>query len=113
MPQYGKMLKQDGAVLISHPVHVYTMAETWEDVTWDERHPLKEWAVEYTVLVDGEENHHLNILYGEDLADVQRSLLHELRKTYVENERIDVTVHRMEEIQVTSEPTFFEGCFTP
>ncbi len=90
------------------------MAETWEDVTWDERQPLKEWVVEYTVSVDGEESHHLNILYGEDLADVQRSLLHELRKTYQENERIDVTVHRMEEIIInTSDSTFFEGCFTP
>lgn len=89
------------------------MAETWEDVTWDERHPLKEWVVEYTVSVNGEENHHLNILYGENLADVQRSLLHELRKTYVENERINVTVHRMEEIQTTADSLFFEGCFTP
>ena len=42
------------------------MAETWEDVTWDESKPLKEWVVEYTVSVNGEMNHHLNILYGED-----------------------------------------------
>jgi hypothetical protein len=89
------------------------MAETWEDVTWDESKPLKEWVVEYTVSVNGEMNHHLNILYGEDLVDVQRSLLHELRKTYVEKERIDVTVHRMEEIKDTSDSVYFEGCFTP
>ena len=89
------------------------MAETWEDVTWDESKPLKEWVVEYTVSVNGEMNHHLNILYGEDLVDVQRSLLHELRKTYVEKERIDVTVHRMEEIKDTSDSVYFEGCFMP
>jgi hypothetical protein len=52
-------------------------------------------------------------MYGEEIADVQRSLLHELRKSYGENERIDVTVQRMEEIQDTSEPIPFEGSFTP
>lgn len=31
------------------------MAESWEDVTWDQGRPLKEWAVEYTVVVDDEE----------------------------------------------------------
>ena len=99
--------------LITYPVNVSIMAETWEDVTWDESQPLREWVVEYTVSVSGEMNHHLGILYGEDLVDVQRSLLHELRKTYIENERIDVTVHRMQEIKDTSEAEFFEGCFTP
>ena len=89
------------------------MAETWEDVTKDGTQPLKEWVVEYTVVVKQETNQHLNIMHGEDLADVQRRLLLELRKNYAENERIDVTVQRMEEIKATSESVTFEGCFTP
>lgn len=89
------------------------MAESWEDVTWDQGRPLKEWAVEYTVAVDGEEYHHLNILFGEDESAVQKSLLDELRQTYVRNERIDVTLHRMEEIRETTNADIFEGCFTP
>ena len=89
------------------------MAETWDDVTKDDTQPLKEWVVEYTVFVDQNTNQHLSILYGEDLADVQRNLLNELRKSYGENERIDVTVQRMEEIQDTSDSVGFEGCFTP
>ena len=93
--------------------NVSIMAETWEDVTKDGTQPLKEWVVEYTVVVNEETNQHLNIMQGEDLADVQRRLLLELRKNYAENERIDVTVQRMEEIKATSESVTFEGCFTP
>ena len=89
------------------------MAESWEDVTWDQGRPLKEWAVEYTDVVDDEEYHHLNILFGEDESAVQKSLLDELRQTYVSNERIDVTLHRMEEVKETADSNFFEGCFTP
>ena len=99
--------------LITYSDNVGIMAETWEDVTWDGTQPLKEWVVEYTVSVNQETNHHLSILHGEDLADVQRNLLHEIRKSYAETERIDVTVQRMEEIQDTSDSIFFEGCFTP
>lgn len=89
------------------------MAETWEDVTKDGTQPLKEWVVEYTVVVNEEKNQHLNIMYGEDLEDVQRILLIELRKNYAENDRIDVTVQRMEEIKDTSNSVTFEGLFTP
>jgi len=89
------------------------MAETWEDVTKDGTQPLKEWVVEYTVVVNEEKNQHLNIMYGEDLEDVQKILLIELRKNYAENDRIDVTVQRMEEIKDTSDSVTFEGFFTP
>lgn len=89
------------------------MAETWEDVTKDGTQPLKEWVVEYTVVVNEEKNQHLNIMYGEDLEDVQKTLLTELRKNYAENDRIDVTVQRMEEIKDTSNSVTFEGLFTP
>ena len=93
--------------------NVRIMAETWEDVTKDGTQPLKEWVVEYTVVVNEEKNQHLNIMYGEDLEDVQRILLIELRKNYAENDRIDVTVQRMEEIKDTSDSVTFEGFFTP
>ena len=99
--------------LITFSDNVSIMAETWEDVTKDGTQPLKEWVVEYTVVVNEETNQHLNIMQGEDLADVQRRLLLELRKNYAENERIDVTVQRMEEIKDTSDAVAFEGCFTP
>ena len=104
---------QYSTALITYSAYLGIMAETWDDVTWDGTQPLKEWVVEYTVLVNHSTNHHLSIMYGEDIADVQRSLLHELRKSYGENERIDVTVQRMEEIQNTLESISFEGCFTP
>lgn len=93
--------------------NVRIMAETWEDVTKDGTQPLKEWVVEYTVVVNEEKNQHLNIMYGEDLEDVQQILLIELRKNYAENDRIDVTVQRMEEIKDTSDSVTFEGFFTP
>ena len=93
--------------------NVRIMAETWEDVTKDGTQPLKEWVVEYTVVVNEEKNQHLNIMYGEDLEDVQKILLIELRKNYAENDRIDVTVQRMEEIKDTSDSVTFEGFFTP
>ena len=93
--------------------NVRIMAETWEDVTKDGTQPLKEWVVEYTVVVNEEKNQHLNIMYGEDLEDVQKTLLIELRKNYAENDRIDVTVQRMEEIKDTSNSVTFEGLFTP
>ena len=99
--------------LITFSDKVSIMAETWEDVIKDGTQPLKEWVVEYTVMVNEVTNQHLNIMYGEDLADVQRRLLLELRKNYAENERIDVTVQRMEEIKDTSDAVTFEGCFTP
>ena len=99
--------------LITYSAYLCLMAETWDDVTKDDTQPLKEWVVEYTVTVNQKSNQHLNILNGEDLADVQRILLTELRKNYGGNERIDVTVQRMEEIKDTTDSVSFEGCFTP
>ena len=113
LPDSGRVSMQYCAALITYSAYFDIMAETWDDVTKDGTQPLKEWVVEYTVLVNRSTNHHLSIMYGEEIADVQRSLLHELRKSYGENERIDVTVQRMEEIQDTSEPIPFEGSFTP
>lgn len=89
------------------------MAESWEDVTWDQDRPLKEWTVEYTVEVEGEKYHHLNILYGENENDVQKRLFDELRQSYSDSGRINVTLHRMEETTATLDASVFDGCFTP
>ena len=101
------------ASLISVGVDYNTMAETWEDITWEEETPLKEWVVEYIALVSGEKIHHLSILYGESHQDVQRSLLHELRRTYPDSDRIDVTVLRMEETVMETDALHFEGYYIP
>jgi hypothetical protein len=69
--------------------------------------------VEYVVTINGEQHHHLSVLWGEDHETVQRHLLAELKRTYSGSERIDVTVLRMEEIATEVDAQFFEGCFTP
>ena len=89
------------------------MAKTWEDITWEDSEPLKEWSVEYMVKINEEHHHHLSVLWGEDHEEVQRNLLAELKRTYSGSERIDVTVLRMEQITDQVEAQFFEGCFTP
>jgi len=89
------------------------MEETWEDITWEGENPPKEWVVEYIALVSGEKIHHLSILYGESHQDVQRSLLHELRITYPDSGRIDVTVLSMEETVINTEDLHFDGDCIP
>tara|TARA_B110000444_G_scaffold247080_1_gene269290 strand:- start:1045 stop:1314 length:270 start_codon:yes stop_codon:yes gene_type:complete len=89
------------------------MAETWEDTTKEGEEHLREWTVEYTVNISGEQHHHLTVLWGEDHEAVQRHLLAELKRTYSGSERIDVTVLRMESIKTEVDALFFEGCFTP
>ena len=89
------------------------MEETWEDITWEEENTPKEWVVEYIALVSGEKIHHLSILYGESHQDVQRSLLHELRITYPNSGRIDVTVLSMEKTVINTEDLHFDGDCIP
>ena len=43
------------------------MTNTWEDITWEEEAPLKEWVIEYVAKVGDESSHHLTILYGEEI----------------------------------------------
>ena len=104
---------QNSKALITFLRQTITMAKTSEDITWEEEGPLKEWTVEYTVTMKGEEHHHLSVLWGEDHQGVQRHLLAELKRTYSGTERIDVTVLRMERISTDVDALFFEGCFTP
>ena len=89
------------------------MTNTWEDITWEEEAPLKEWVIEYVAKVGDESSHHLTILYGEEIEDVQRHLMHELRTTYLEAAEIEVTVIRMEVIDQEPNAFLFDGTYTP
>ena len=89
------------------------MTRTWEDITWEEEKPLKEWVIEYLAKVGEESSHHLTILYGEEMEDVQRQLMHELRTTYLEASEIEVTVLRMEVIDPEPNAYHFADEYTP
>ena len=90
------------------------MEESWEDVSWEEKDVrLKEWYVEYIAVVNDQKYHHMSILYGEDMQDVQRSLLHEVRRNYNSTDRIVFTVVRMNETEVQTDAALFEGIYVP
>jgi hypothetical protein len=90
------------------------MEESWEDVSWEEKDVrLKEWYVEYIAVVNDQKYHHMSILYGEDMQDVQRSLLHEVRRSYNSTDRIDITVLKMKETEVQTDAALFEGIYVP
>ncbi|MAY04143.1 MAG: hypothetical protein CMB25_00885 [Euryarchaeota archaeon] len=87
------------------------MEETFEAGTQDDH--AREWMVEFIAVVNGEKHQHLSVLYGTDQEDVQRAMLHELRRIYTDTERIDVTIVRLEEIEAEGDGAFFEGIFIP
>ena len=89
------------------------MTKTWEDVAWGQETPLREWVVEYQAKVGHQITHHLTVLHGEGMEDVQRRLMHELRATYVGAQEIEGTVLRMEEIETEPNAAMFNGSFTP
>ena len=90
------------------------MEESWEDVSWEEKDVrLKEWYVEYIAIVNDQKYHHMSILYGEDMQDVQRSLLHEVRRNYNSTDRIDITVLKMKETEFQTDAALFEGIYVP
>ena len=89
------------------------MEETWEDVPWKEEEPVKEWYVEYFAIVNDVKFHHMSILYGEDYSGVQRSLLHEVRRTYTDGDRIDVTIIKIGEATKKTDASLFEGIYAP
>ena len=47
------------------------------------------------------------------MDEVQKNLMQELRSTYREAQEIEVTVMRMEEIEVEPNIAMFNGTFTP
>ena len=89
------------------------MTKTWEDVAWETKAPRKEWVVEYYAKVGEESTHHLTVLHGEDMEDIQRLLMQELRATHREAQEIEVTVIRMEEIETEPNIAMFMGAYTP
>ena len=89
------------------------MTNTWEDVAWEGETRQKEWVVEYYAMVAGETTHHLSVFGGEDVEDVQRNLMKELRTTYREAHEIEVTVLRMEEVEVEPNIAMFNETYTP
>ena len=90
------------------------MEESWEDVSWQQEETLKEWYVEYIAVVNQEKFHHMTVLFGEDLPDAQRSLLHEVRRMYSSSvDSIDITVVEMKETSKVTDTTLFEGMFVP
>ncbi|RJU91596.1 MAG: hypothetical protein DWC01_03690 [Candidatus Poseidoniales archaeon] len=89
------------------------MTNTWEDVAWEEEHTLKEWVVEYIAKVNDDSTHHLTVISGSEMEDVQKQLMQELRTTYMEASEIEVTVLRMEEIETEPNAFMFNDTFTP
>ena len=89
------------------------MEESWDEVAWESKGEMKEWYVEYIAIVNEQKYHHMTILYGEDIEEAQRSLLHEVRRTYSSTDRIDITVVKMKETGNDSNDDLFEGIFVP
>ena len=89
------------------------MEESWDEVAWESEGQMKEWYVEYIAIVNEQKYHHMTILYGEDIEEAQRSLLHEVRRVYSSTDRIDITVVKMKETGNDSNDDLFEGIFVP
>ena len=89
------------------------MGESWDDVYWETDGQVREWYVEYIAVVNEQKYHHMTVLYGEDMQDVQRSLLHEVRRTYRSTDRIDISVVKMEETKSCTDVALFEGIYVP
>ena len=89
------------------------MEESWDEVAWESEGKMKEWYVEYIAIINEQKYHHMTILYGEDIEEAQRRLLHEVRRTYSSTDRIDITVVKMKETGNDSNDDLFEGIFVP
>jgi hypothetical protein len=79
---------------------------------WDHK-STKTWMVEYTVEVDEERHRHLSLIRADDMTDVHRRLLGELRKAYQTSSKVDVTVHRIEPVTTNTDALYFEGIYAP
>lgn len=89
------------------------MEESWDDVPWDDDGQLKEWYVEYIAVVNEKKYHHMTILFGENMEEAQRSLLHEVKRAYTSSDRIDITIVTMKQTEQDSNDALFEGIFVP
>ena len=81
--------------------------------TWETKTPHREWVVEYYAKVGEETTHHLSVLHGDGMEDVQRMLMQELRATYHEAQEIQFGGLRMEEIETEPNAAMFTGAYTP
>ena len=76
----------------------------------------REWLVEYVVeLEDENQIRMVTILRGAEMADVQSRLYDILRTQYASETRLDVTVVRMEPVDMRTDVALFEigGTFQP
>jgi len=76
----------------------------------------REWLVEYVVeLQDENQIRMVTILRGAEMADVQSRLYDILRAQYASETRLDVTVVRMEPVDMRTDVALFEigGTFQP
>ena len=91
------------------------MEESWDDVSWEEKNDvqLKEWYVEYIAIVNDQKNHHMSILYGEDMQDVQKVYCTKLEEITILLIGIDITVVKMKETEVQTDAALFEGIYVP
>ena len=89
------------------------MGESWDDDYWDTDGQVREWYVEYIAVVNEQKYHHMTVLYGEGMQDVQKRLLQEVRDTYRSSDRIDITVVKMKETDYDPDSAKFEGLFVP
>ena len=89
------------------------MEESWDDVYWSSDEQIREWYVEYIAVVNDQKYHHMTVLHGQDMQDVQKRLLQEVRDTYFASDRIDITVVKMNETDFDPDNARFEGLFVP
>lgn len=76
----------------------------------------REWLVEFIVEISGENPiRTVTILRGAELADVQGRLYDVLRSEYASQVRLDVTVVRMEPVDMRTDVALFEigGTYQP
>ncbi len=73
----------------------------------------RSWMVEYSVHIDDEIHRHLTMIYAMEISQVHHKLLAELRKSYQSDNRIDVTVHRIEPVNTNTDALYFEGIYAP
>lgn len=76
----------------------------------------REWMVEYIIdIPEVEPIRNIAILRGREMSDVQSRLYDILRAQFVEARRLDVTVIRMEPVDMRTDSSLFEigGAFAP
>ncbi|MDP6906360.1 MAG: hypothetical protein QF440_02970 [Candidatus Thalassarchaeaceae archaeon] len=90
-----------------------------EDREWEQESVQveREWLVEYVLDIpeEGEAVRMITILRGAQMSDVQSRLYDILRSQYASHQRLDVTVIRMEPVDMRTDVAMFEigGTYQP